>query len=189
MKPESPVSFRFCPWCGAVVSGKETKGRRFRCLACSREVWHNVGASVSAIVEDENGRIAIVVRGKEPSVGKWTLPGGFAEPGEEGDSAARREVFEETGLTTGSLEFVGAWPNRYLYAGIEYPTLDLVYVGRMVGRTEVDSAGEAAALLWVDRADLELRRFAFDSLAAAVEHWLRRRHAGFTFPAERPWNE
>lgn len=39
-----------------------------------------------------------IERGRPPSVGRWALPGGRIEPGEEPVAAARRELSEETGL-------------------------------------------------------------------------------------------
>jgi 8-oxo-dGTP diphosphatase len=44
----------------------------------------------------------------------WGLPGGVLEPGEDLLSCARRELFEESGLTAGELSLVG------VYAGPEY---------------------------------------------------------------------
>ncbi len=40
--------------------------------------------------------------------GKWTLPGGPAKVGETPEQAAKRELYEETGLTAGKLEPLGA---------------------------------------------------------------------------------
>jgi len=146
--------------------------RCFRCTACGFEVWHNVGASVSALLVDATGKLAVVVRAKDPGAGLWTLPGGFAEPGEDAETAVRREVLEETGLSMGAVRYVGAWPNGYVYAGIEYPTLDLVFVSPCVGEAEGKPDAETAELLWVDRSELVPERFAFGSLATAVARWL-----------------
>jgi 8-oxo-dGTP diphosphatase len=50
----------------------------------------------AAIIRD--GRILIVQRGRAPSRGVHTLPGGVVETGETLVAAAAREVLEETGL-------------------------------------------------------------------------------------------
>jgi 8-oxo-dGTP diphosphatase len=50
----------------------------------------------AAIIRD--GRILIVQRGRAPSLGVHTLPGGVVEAGETLAVAAAREVREETGL-------------------------------------------------------------------------------------------
>ena len=39
-------------------------------------------------------------RGKEPNNGMWSMPGGKIEIGEGMLDAAKRELWEETGLTT-----------------------------------------------------------------------------------------
>jgi ADP-ribose pyrophosphatase YjhB (NUDIX family) len=53
---------------------------------------------VGAVVVDDTGRLLLIRRGREPSRGLWSLPGGRVEPGESGSDAVRREVLEETGL-------------------------------------------------------------------------------------------
>jgi 8-oxo-dGTP diphosphatase len=48
--------------------------------------------------------VLLVERGNEPFKGKWALPGGFLKPDEELEACARRELAEETSLTTFFLE-------------------------------------------------------------------------------------
>lgn len=43
-------------------------------------------------------KVLLIKRGIEPFIGKWALPGGFLEMGENSDECAHRELFEETGI-------------------------------------------------------------------------------------------
>ena len=54
-----------------------------------------------ALVRGE--RVLLVKRGMAPSRGLYAFPGGRVEPGETLEQAARRELFEETGLQAGPL--------------------------------------------------------------------------------------
>ncbi len=53
---------------------------------------------VGALVHDDDGRLLVVRRGREPGRGLWSVPGGRVEPGESDVQAVEREVREETGL-------------------------------------------------------------------------------------------
>ena len=46
-----------------------------------------------------NNRVLLIKRGKSPSKGMWTVPGGRLELGESLQEAAEREVLEETSVT------------------------------------------------------------------------------------------
>lgn len=59
------------------------------------------------IVFDDRGRLLLVQRGRPPSIGSWTVPGGRCLPGEEPAAACVREVAEETGLAVRVLGFAG----------------------------------------------------------------------------------
>ena len=60
-----------------------------------------VGVTVDVVLLTvRNGRLAVLLvqRGSHPFRGRWALPGGFVEPGEDLDESARRELAEETGV-------------------------------------------------------------------------------------------
>ena len=55
--------------------------------------------AVGAVVTDDSGRLLLVLRGRDPGRGLWSVPGGKVESGEGLREATAREVLEETGLT------------------------------------------------------------------------------------------
>lgn len=57
------------------------------------------------VFDDENN----VLLQKRSDNGKWGIPGGFIEFGENVQQAARREVYEETGLHLEELELFGIY--------------------------------------------------------------------------------
>ncbi|SMC20931.1 ADP-ribose pyrophosphatase YjhB, NUDIX family [Desulfacinum hydrothermale DSM 13146] len=60
---------------------------------------------VGATIFDDH-RVLLVQRGREPSRGKWSLPGGLVKLGESLGDAVRREVKEETGLDVAPVDVV-----------------------------------------------------------------------------------
>ncbi len=167
MESDAAALFRFCPRCG-VEAGSDLDLRCYRCPHCGFSLWFNVSTSVSAIVTDGAGRVLLLERSKDPGLGLWTLPGGFAEPGEDAESALRREVVEETGVTLGALGWVCAFPNRYAFGGVVYPTMDLVFHAELPPGGEVLLSEESAGFVWLPPVEIDCGRFAFRSLARGL---------------------
>lgn len=88
-----------------------------------------VGASV--IVEDLQGRILLQLRADNHC---WGTCGGSIEPDERVEDAARRELFEETGLTADALTLFGVFSGpelHYVYPnGDEVSNIDIVFLCR-----------------------------------------------------------
>ena len=86
-----------------------------------------VGASV--IVEDKQGRILLQLRHDNHS---WGYAGGSVELDEKVEDAAKRELYEETGLIANKLKLFGIFSGKgthYVYPnGDEVSNVDIVYV-------------------------------------------------------------
>lgn len=86
----------------------------------------------------------------------WGLVGGFMELGETVEEAARREVFEETGLTVDKLELFGVFEDGLFYT---YPNGDEAQIITIMFLTDSTSG-----TLQPDAEGLELCYFALSAL-------------------------
>jgi NAD+ diphosphatase len=168
--------FDYCPSCGS--KDMRFDGiKEFSCNVCSFTYYHNVAVGVGAILEC-GGKILLIERGKDPGKGKLDLPGGFVDPGESAEEAAKREVREELGINVGPLKYFGSYPNIYEYEGVVYQTCDLFFCSKIDLRpTEIDKR-EVQRLSLMDPAEVPIDRIAFQSVKACMnrflETWKRR---------------
>ena len=107
--------------------------------------------SVKVVVRDASGRCLLLKRSlrSKGNPGKWDLPGGKVDPGENFTQGILREVAEETGLTI-SIQRVGG------VAESESPTNKVVYL-ILEGRLEsgqVQLSSEHDEYVWVNRREL-----------------------------------
>ncbi|GAK34001.1 DNA mismatch repair protein MutT [Iodidimonas nitroreducens] len=106
-----------------------------------------IGIGVVVLKED---CVLLIRRGKPPKAGEWSLPGGAQEWGETTHEAARREVYEETGIEIeiiGLLDVVdGLMPDGKGDYAFHYTLID--YHGRWMAGTP-KAASDAADAAWV----------------------------------------
>lgn len=119
-----------------------------------------VGVGV-AVVED--GRILLVRRAMNPERGKWSLPAGYVDQGDDPRLTAAREAHEETGLIVEVTELIDVFHNP---PGSGGASIFILYQARRVG-------GELAAGDDADDAQFfapdELPELAFASTQMAVD--------------------
>jgi 8-oxo-dGTP diphosphatase len=100
---------------------------------------------VGAIINDDTGRLLLILRGHEPGKGLWSVPGGRIEPGETDQQAVMREVGEETGLEVTCGPLLGA-VDRPRLDGAVIELRDYLVV---VTGGELAAGDDAADIRWV----------------------------------------
>ncbi|MBM4354266.1 MAG: NUDIX hydrolase [Deltaproteobacteria bacterium] len=89
----------FCPQCGSRLEVRELEGReRLACPACNNVLYENPLPVASVLVPGPDRSILLIKRNHEPFMGRWCMPVGFAEIGEDIEQAALRELREEAGI-------------------------------------------------------------------------------------------
>jgi ADP-ribose pyrophosphatase YjhB (NUDIX family) len=120
-----------------------------------------VAVGVAAFRDD---RLLLVRRVMEPGRGRWTVPGGFLNIGEDPRAAAAREVAEEADVVVEVGDVLDVFANPPEEGG----TVFVLFAGRWL-------SGDPTAGDETDGADFfgrdELPPLAFSSTAAAVAGW------------------
>jgi ADP-ribose pyrophosphatase YjhB (NUDIX family) len=113
---------------------------------CSERV-----ACAGAVVFDSAGRLLLIQRGRPPSAGSWSVPGGRCRTGESPAQACVREVAEETGLAVRVERFAGRVEREGVRQGSVYDINDFVCV---VTGGELRPGDDAIDARWVSGAEL-----------------------------------
>ena len=102
----------------------------------------------------ENGCVVLIKRGKAPSFGEWSIPGGMLELGETTRQGTEREALEETGLEVRATELLGVFDRivpggeRTLYHYVLIDFLCEIVSG------ELRASGDAADARWFTREEI-----------------------------------
>ncbi len=98
------------------------------------------------------GKILLIQRNHPPFAGHWALPGGFVDENEPLEAAARRELFEETGLEPPELQQLGAFgdPGRDPRGW----TVSVVFWANVEDEVTPRAGDDAAAARWWPLDDL-----------------------------------
>jgi ADP-ribose pyrophosphatase YjhB (NUDIX family) len=118
-----------------------------------------VGVGVCVV---EAGRILLVQRAFSPEKGKWSLPAGYLDHGEDPERHAVVEVREETGLEVRVTSLMGVFHNPPEQGGA---TVFILYRGQRLGGDLVPGDDARAAMFFARDALPEL---AFASTRHAV---------------------
>ncbi len=137
---------KFCPRCGRRTVKKKVNGISRDCCDSCGEIFYDNPLSAVAVVAGQNGKVLFVKRNVEPAKGMWALPGGFIEQGETVETAALRELREETGIKAEKAEIIKVVTENTLF----FRTLIIIGV-RASGITGKPRAGDDAGdVRWFD---------------------------------------
>jgi len=169
--------FQYCPSCAA--RGIQFDGKRFNCPSCGFVYFQNTAAAVGCVIQ-AGERVLLLVRGKEPSLGKLDMPGGFVDPGEGLLEGLARELQEELGWQppvplgaslTDVFTLFASFPNMYPYKNVTYNTCDVFFTVSAPLLTEKDlhlEAGEIAGARFMRLDEIKAENLAFDSTRRAI---------------------
>ncbi|MFD0859007.1 NAD(+) diphosphatase [Roseovarius aquimarinus] len=132
----------FCARCGAPSEIVQAGWQR-TCPSCGAHHFPRTDPVVIMLVTDGNS--ALLGRSPGWPEGMYSLLAGFVEPGETLEAAVRREVYEETRVPVGEVEYLASqpWP---------FPASLMIGMrGRALGREITIDPVEIEDAIWVTR--------------------------------------
>ena len=165
----APDSIQFCPTCGRPIGHKEVSGRmRPYCDYCGRVFFQDPKVAAAVLIE-KDGKVMLVKRGNVPERGKWTLPAGFVDAGEDPRQAARRECYEETGLEVNIQSLLDVFYGKEHERGAD---IVILYRGQIDGGNL--HAGDDALEVAFFGPD-EIPPLAFEATQKGIQCWMNAR--------------
>lgn len=102
---------------------------RRRCPACGFIHFTDPKVGVGVLLV-EDGLVLLVRRGVEPEKGKWSIPAGYVDHGEDPRETAAREVLEETGLVVSVDRLLDVYHNPPDQGGA---SIFILYAASLIG--------------------------------------------------------
>ena len=130
-------------------------------------------------IRDDELAVLLIERGSEPERGRWAIPGGFIDIDEDLQTAARRELREETGVVAGELEQLHAFGRPDRDPRERVITVAYIAIVR-ADEVSVRAASDAADAAWFPMRDLPELAFDHREILAMAHERLR---AGLDDPA------
>ena len=162
-------NYKYCPLCRGKFEKKQliaSEPQRLVCNACQFVFYLDPKLVACTIAETPRG-IVLQRRNKEPKKGCWVLPGGFVDRGETVEEAAKREFFEETGLTTTIHSLLG----NYSYPG--EANIIIVYQSDITGGS-IRPCHESMSIDEFKPEDIPWDRLAFDTTKNALKRYIEK---------------
>ncbi len=169
----APSEILFCPHCGgSMITRMVTDKPRRACPACGYIHFTDPKVGVGVLVV-KDGKVLLVRRTMNPERGKWSIPAGFLDRGEDPEATAVREALEETGLEVAVDGLLDVYYNPPQQGGA---SIFILYNARLLGG--VMQAGDDADAVGFFGLD-ELPDLAFASTRDAIKQIGK--PAGFDF--------
>lgn len=167
MSDPAPAAYVYCPHCGTPLETRlVTDKPRRACPSCGFIYFTDPKVGVGTLVL-KDGKILLVRRRMMPEAGKWSIPAGYLDRGEDPREVAARETWEETGLEVSIEDLLDVYYNAC--AENSGASLFILYRAELIGG-ELQAGDDADAAAFFGPG--ELPELAFASTRDAIR-WLQ----------------
>lgn len=168
----APEEFAYCPKCATPLVTRPVGDKpRRACPGCGYIYFTDPKVGVGVLVM-ENGRLLLVRRAVNPQKGKWSIPAGFVDSGEDPQKTAVRETLEETNLDVAITGLEDVYFNPNTKPGQAGASIFIMYRAELLGGN-LQAGDDAADARFFDLQNLP--DLAFDSTKIAIQKLMQER--------------
>lgn len=132
MSNSAPESIKFCSRCGHEMITKQVSDKlRRACPDCGFIHFTDPKVGVGVVVMQDN-QILLIRRTMAPEIGKWSIPAGYLDYGEDPAETAVRETYEETNLHVAIEKLLNVYHNAPTEGGA---SVFIMYQAKLIGGT------------------------------------------------------
>ena len=157
--------FKFCPRCGHGLVQQPLHipdEPQLVCHNCRFILYLDPKLVATAVVTHESGAVLLLKRSEAPGIGKWALPGGHIQRGEDPRETIVAEIMQEASLTTRVKRFVDFYTTK------EHGVIQLVFECS-ADTTVVRPNIESSEARFFSRTEIPWDELAFESTGNALE--------------------
>lgn len=136
---------RFCGHCGNATESRNA-GQELHCSHCDDTIYPRISPAIIVLVS--HGERCLLGNQSSWDASRYSTIAGFVEPGEDLESAVRREVFEETNIRVSTLRYQHSqpWP---------YPASLMLGFQAEASNSDIHcNDGELLSARWFSRAEI-----------------------------------
>jgi ADP-ribose pyrophosphatase YjhB (NUDIX family) len=165
------MTYHHCPLCGKAYPEKAYSEQKFHCQKCFYDFYINPKPCNGLFIENDRGELLLIKRKYDPDKGKWDVPGGFVDQGENLEQSTVREAREELGIEIKDLKYIGSYPDTYEYQKVTHHSLIFMMSG-VVQSGNIKAQDDAETFAFFPKDQLPWDSLAFTFLIKALKDYL-----------------
>ena len=162
-------NFKFCPKCAGELKVEGNGHNQVPvCRKCGFKFYQNSKPTSSALIVNGEDKVLLLKRAIKPHFGKWDIPGGFLENGENPVVGLKREAKEELGIDVKPLEILTICVDNYGLEEDDFYTFNVFYKCKISdGKIVLDQ--ENSEFKWFSKNEIPWKELAFNNTTLALK--------------------
>ena len=164
--------YKYCSNCGGLIDKKSET--LYLCPKCDFRIFISPKPGTGAMILNKFDQLLVTRRSYNPWKGKWGIPGGFINGGENAPEALSREIKEELNITImpNKFTYLGSFSEKYPYKGINYKLVNTYYTTKLTKKINIKLSEEASEYDFLNLNEININDFA-DDLQKAITELIR----------------